>query len=397
MTDQLQDATRPYSPAALTSLLSPDTRVLALGEPTHGVDAFLDLRNELLAHLVEHEGYRSVAIESDCLAALTADAYVTEGTGDLDTVMATGFSHGFGASAANRSLLTWMRDHNETCAPEDRVRFHGVDGPLEITGAASPRPALTALRDHLSTHLGPAPVPSADTLDTLLGPDDRWTHPNVMTDPGASPGRTDDARELRLLADDLQTLLTAHAPQLLAAASTEAHRRAELYARTATGLLRYHAALADTSPHRIATLLGLRATMMADNLDAVLRADERRGRTLVFAHNAHLQRNLSSLTMGGTLFEWWSLGAILSARLGTGYAFAATTFGTRNGTDTPAPTTLEGILAALPHPRTLVDPRRLATALDRQPDRRTPADHTYFPLDPATTDLTDAIVFLREI
>ncbi|MCP2330290.1 hypothetical protein G443_000560 [Actinoalloteichus cyanogriseus DSM 43889] len=75
---------------------------------------------------------------------------------------------------------------------------------------------------------------------------------------------------------------------------------------------------------------------------------------------------------------------------------AATAFGTR-GSDVPRPDSLEGLLSTLPDARTVVDPARLASALDREPAPRVPADHTYFPLDPATTDQTDAIIFVRDI
>src|SRR3954454_1010872 len=153
MTASIRDTARPFTGGSLTQLLSPATRLLGLGEPTHGVEAFPELRNELFRHLVEHEGYRSITIESDCLAALVADAYVTDGIGPLDDAMSRGFSHGFGASPANRELLRWMRAHNEQRPSHERLRFYGFDGPLEITGAASLRPALTALHDYLAAHL----------------------------------------------------------------------------------------------------------------------------------------------------------------------------------------------------------------------------------------------------
>ena len=51
-------------------------RLLGLGEPMHGEEEFPRLRNRMFRHLVEREGYLSVAIESDCLAALEVDAYV---------------------------------------------------------------------------------------------------------------------------------------------------------------------------------------------------------------------------------------------------------------------------------------------------------------------------------
>ncbi|GGZ24274.1 erythromycin esterase [Streptomyces inusitatus] len=394
MTDLIQDAALAFTGDALTSLLSPSIRLLGLGEPTHGVEAFPELRNELFRHLVEHEGYRSIALESDCLSALTADAYVADGTGTLDAAMSGGFSHGFGSSPANRELLRWMRAHNEGRPAHDRLRFYGVDGPLETSGAASPRPALTALYDCLAGRLE---LPwSRERLDELLGPDDRWSDPAAMYDPVHSVGRTPEARELRLIADDLGALLTAHTPPLTATASPDGFWRAGLHARTAAGLLRYHAAMADATPTRFDALLGLRASMMADNLDAIVRREARRGPTLAFTHNSHLQRDISGMRFGDRAVRWWSAGAIIGSRLGDQYAFAASAFGTR-GADVPAPDTLEGLLSTLPHPRTVIAPARLRPALTRAPVPRIPADHTYFSLDPATVDQLDAIVFVKEI
>ncbi|MFC9970257.1 erythromycin esterase family protein [Spirillospora sp. NPDC127200] len=394
MTESIRDAARPFTGGALAASLSPTTRLFALGEPTHGVEVFLELRNELFRHLVEHKGCRSITLESDCLSGLTVDAYVTDGTGTLDDVMDHGFSHGFGASAANRELVRWMRAYNEQRPSHERLHFYGFDGPLEITGAASPRPALTALHGYLAAHLDPPW--SRETLGELLGPDERWTNPAAVMDPAHSIGRTPEAKELRLATDDLRALLLAHAPRLTAATSPDDWWRADLHARTAAGLLRYHAGLADAAPTRVGTLMSLRDAMMAENLDAVLRREDRRGPTLAFAHNRHLQRDKSHLRFAGMSLEWWSAGAITAARLGDRYSFAAATFGSR-GSDVPRPDTLEGLLETLPHARAVIDPDRLIAALDREPTLRVPADHTYLPLDPATIDQADAIVFVREI
>ncbi|MFC5183509.1 erythromycin esterase family protein [Actinomadura harenae] len=394
MTDPIRDAARPFHGDSLTALLPATTRVLGLGEPTHGVEAFPELRNELFRHLVEHEGYRSVVLESDCLMALAVDAHVTAGTGVLDETMERGFSHGWGAYPANRELVAWMRAHNQERPPGERLHFYGMDGPLETAGAASPREALTFLYDHLAPHLD-LPVSRAD-LDGLLGADEPWTNPAVMMDPSASVGRTPEARELRLVADDLRALLTAHSPHLIAATSPDDWWRADLHGRAAAGLLRHHAAMADPSPARVGTLMALRDTMMADNLDAIVRREERRGPTLVFSHNSHLQRSRSSMSWDGRRVEWWSAGAITAERLGDRYAVVAANFGTR-GSDVPAPGSLEGILSGLPDARSVVDPKRLAEVLDRKPEHRIPADHTYASLDPSTLDLVDAVVFLREV
>ena len=277
-----------------------------------------------------------------------------------------------------------------------QLRFAGFDGPLEITGAASPRQALTALHAYLTAWVDAGLLPcTPETLDRLLGADDRWTNPAAMMDPSQSVGQTPDASQLQLLADDLVALLDAQTPHLIAASSREDWHRARLYGRTATGLLRYHFWMAGTSAGRMARLLGVRDSMMAANLLALAE----RGPALVHAHNGHLQRHKSTMRMGGLPLEWWSAGAIVSAHLGDGYAFLATALGTirHHGVDAPPPDTVEGLLYALPQQRCLVDPRRLAAALaDAAPAPRVSPWYGYSPLDPAHLASNDGIVFVKD-
>ena len=352
--------------------------LLGLGEARHFVGDLGELRNEIFRHLVEHEGYRSFAIESDCLRGLVVDDYLATGAGSLDDVMERGFSHGFGASPANRELVRWMRAYN--AEHDEKLRFFGFDGPLEYW-AASPRQALTALHSLLD---GPLPC-SRETLDALLGPDERWENEAAASDPSRSIGRSADARRLRLIADDLVALLEAQAPRL----SARERERAELYGRTAVGLLRYHYWLADDSPARWSRLSALRDAMMAANLRAIAE----HGPALVFAHNLHLQRNRSLMSFGDQTLEWWSAGAITATHLGDRYAFLASALGVV-GDDVPSPDTVEGALSALPWDRSLVDARRLAEAVT-DPAPRTSRDFKYFPLDPAHLDMIDGIVFLK--
>jgi erythromycin esterase-like protein len=379
--------------AAVMGLLSAGPRLLALGEPTHGEDVLLELRNDLFRQLVEQEGYRTIAIESDCVMGLVVDDYVNSGTGTLDDVMERGFSHGFGASTANRELVRWMHAYNDGRPVAEHIRFAGFDGPLEITGAASPRQSLTALHSYLTAWVDADLLPcNAETLDHLLGADDRWTDPAAMLDPTRSVGQTPDATQLRLLADDLVALLDSQTPHLIAASAREDWHRARLHGRTATGLLRYHFWMADTSPSRMARLLSLRDSMMAANLLALAE----RGPTLVHAHNGHLQRDKSSMRMGDLPLEWWSAGAIVSAHLGEEYAFLATAIGTisHHGVDAPNPDTVEGLLYALPQERCLVDARWLA---DAAPATRVSPWFGYAPLDPAHVANTDGIVFVKDV
>ncbi|MEU1435768.1 erythromycin esterase family protein [Streptomyces sp. NPDC005786] len=398
MATDIKDAVHAFEASAVMGLFPARPRLLALGEPTHGEDALLDLRNELFRQLVEQEGYRTIAIESDCLRGLIVDDYVTTGTGTLDDVVEHGISHGWGASEANRELVRWMRAHNEGRPASEQVRFAGFDGPLEIEGAASPRQALTALHSYLvgagvDADLFPC---TTESLDRLLGADDRWTEPAAMRDPSRSMGRSAAAGRLGLLADDLVALLGEQAPHLLAATSAEAGDRARLYGRTATGLLRYHSWMADTSPSRLARLVAVRDRLMADNLLALAA----RGPVLVHAHNAHLQREMSSMRMGGKPLEWWSAGALVSAELGDAYAFVATALGTigHRGVDAPPPDTVEGILYALAEERCVIDARQLASAFgDMVPAPRVSPWFGYAALDPARLAGSDGMVFVKDV
>jgi erythromycin esterase-like protein len=135
--------------------------------------------------------------------------------------------------------------------------------------------------------------------------------------------------------------------------------------------------------------------MMAGNLLALAE----RGPTLVYAHNGHLQRDRSTMRMGGQLLEWWSAGAVVDAHLGEEYAVLATVLGTirHHGVDTPPPDTIEGLLYALPENRSVVDARALATVLgDVTPPPRVSPWFGYAPLDPAQLTRFDGLVFVKD-
>jgi erythromycin esterase-like protein len=395
MVAAVRDAAYPVDATSVMKLLPARPQLLALGEPVHGQEDLLALRNALFQELVERERFRTIAIESDCMMGLVVDEYVRFGTGTLDDVMERGFSHGFGAFAGNRDLVRWMRDYNEGRPASEQLRFAGFDGPLEISGAASPRQALTGLHAYLAARVDAGELPcAAETLDSLLGVDEQWTNPAAMMDPSQSVGRTPEADQLRRIAGELVALLEARKSHLLAASSPEEWERARLYGRTATGLLDYHFWMAEPSPSRMTRLLALRESMMGANLLALAE----QGPTLAHGHNGHLQRDESTMQMGDTLLRWSSAGMIVGTQLGGRYALVATALGTirHQGVDTPPPDTIEGILYTVPRDRYLVDARHLRDLLDgvRMVHRVSPW-FGYSPLDPLASN--DAIVFVRDV
>ncbi|MEV6138231.1 erythromycin esterase family protein [Nocardia sp. NPDC051990] len=360
--------------------------LLALGEPTHGIEAFPLLRNELLGHLVERD-YRSIALETDAFAASLVDDYVAGAPAEIDTVLATGFSHGFGAVPGNRELVEWLRAHNAGRAPRDRVRFYGFDAPTEYAGAPSPRRALSSVIDYLPVALRPE---SVRDLDALLGEDTDWTNEAAMFDPAASIGNSDRARALRSVADDLASALRRAAPGLRPADPT-GYDHAVAHASTALGLLRYHAAIASSAPDRIATLLSLRAEMMAENLLAIIATEHRRGPTLVFAHNALLQRMQCSIPTVADEANWGSAGALVGLTLGERYMFLAT-----DASLDSDPGTLQSVLAEATTRRALFATPALRSALPPSTSAGKPIVRGHIPLTPADLHGADAVIFIAD-
>lgn len=62
MADDIKDIAHAVEAASVMRLFPSPPRMLALGEPTHGVDAPLRLRNALFRQLVEQEGLSLIHI-----------------------------------------------------------------------------------------------------------------------------------------------------------------------------------------------------------------------------------------------------------------------------------------------------------------------------------------------
>ena len=351
--------------------------LLAFGEPAHREPAHRHARNEMVAQLAGL-GFRSIALEIDRVAALAVDDFVREGAGTLDEVMRDGFTHDFGALDGNRELVEWMRAYNSSKPPEDRLALHGFDAPTETMSAPSPRRYLEYARDYLGLDVdiaGPA------------GDDERWSRQEAILDAAESVGASPEAERLRVLGDDILGDLYARAPEMVAATSLDAWRRAEIHLTAGLDLLRYHrmAARPGETSLRVSRLSATRDAIMARNLLGIRSL----GRTFVFAHNTHLQRTPSRWALPGLDLQWNGAGAIV-ASLGTPYTFIAGSLGRSSALHLaePDPDTYEGFLQS----------RVGLTATSEIPAARTRTDvkpeQGYLPLNQTILDGADAVLHI---
>lgn len=367
-------------------LVPPSCSLLALGEPTHGVGAFLDVRNGIFAGLAA-AGFRSIVLETDRVAAMRVDAYVQGADDSFHDVMRHGFTHGFGESEGNRRLVAWMREHNAGLPMAQRLRFHGFDTPTENTSAPSPRLYLERVRDYLG----------ADVDLTPIGDDSRWSRDEAILDAAQSPGASPEAGKLAVTAGELQAALYERAPELIARTGLSEWQAIRAHADAALGLLGYHRAAARPGDRLewMTRLLAARDGLMARNLTDIAQVERRRGRVLVFAHNLHVTRSASAMRMPGVDSTWYGAGAIVAAQLGTEYAFVAGSLGRSGhlGVGDPPPGSYEAYLQREDGGVALTRSTDIPASATRTD---IPAGSGYFPLDDSLVEGSDAVLHIND-
>lgn len=382
----------------LVAALSDSVQLLGYGEPLHGGEDFLVLRNRLFQRLVEAHGYSAIAIESSFTRGCIVNDYVLGHISCMfEDVRDTGFSHGFGALDTSRELVEWMRQYNADPSHAVKVRLYGFDSPTEMVGTDSPRQLLHFALDYL-TEIDGNLGERRPRIDSLLGPDPDWENPAASYDPSKGIGLSPNAAALRIETEDLITELEVRRPELIAKSDADRYREAVRYAVHARQMLNYHAVLARPTGNRYAECLGLRDAMMADNLAYIAAHERRRGKVFVFAHNYHLKRGLAQWQFGPNALTWWPAGAHLAEMLGPRYAVIGSAVGVSeaNGIGTPEPGTLEAMLTASPGPGRFIPThggRKLVTA-DLPIRSSSTKNPGYFPLTPQSLTEYDCIVAL---
>jgi erythromycin esterase len=376
--------------AAVIAALGDATALLGLGEPLHGGEEFLILRNRLFQRLVEAHGYTAIALESSFPRAHVVDEYIAGRGSSYEAVRDAGFSHGFGQLDANRELVGWMRRYNADPAHRVPLRFYGCDSPTEMTGTDSPRRPLMFALDYLASVDATGDQGRRGRVAALLGRDAGWENPAALMDPAQAVGASPEAAALRIETEELLSELRVRRPEL-APGDEGRYVEAVQHAAVARQLLNYHAALARTSDDRIVELLGIREALMADNLAYTVARERDRGKVLVHAHNGHLQRGQLRWQLGPNDLRYWPAGAHLDSMFGPRYAAIGTGVGISdaNGIGRPEADTLEARLIAAPGPGRFVPTHRgyglPAAALAALPTRSGSARNPgYFALTPGS-------------
>lgn len=103
-----------------------DVLVVGLGEASHGVKEYQEMKAGVFQALVENNGCRTFVIEGDFGNALKVDDYIHGGPGTAKEAAALiGFR--IYRTAEMEELLQWMRAYNETARDGEDLHFYGMD------------------------------------------------------------------------------------------------------------------------------------------------------------------------------------------------------------------------------------------------------------------------------
>ncbi len=102
------------------------SRIVALGEATHGTREFLQLKHRMLEFLVHEMGFSVLAIEANWPESLAINEYILEGKGTLSGAVASLYPFLWRTEEV-RELIGWMRSYNQDPSHRTKLKFYGFD------------------------------------------------------------------------------------------------------------------------------------------------------------------------------------------------------------------------------------------------------------------------------
>jgi erythromycin esterase len=282
-----------------------DARLIAIGESVHDVPRFMELRFDLLQHLVRNRRVTALVVESGLPEAITVDEYVKGRHDSVD--FAAHLGPGYNGPIVQR-VMAWLRSWNLGEGRAHPVSVHGAD--ISIGDGRSMLPAM----DRLHAIAG-ADGRVAAALDSLRPLATRvagqWWNAAVRNH--AALGTDDKARLTRLTTELVSAARAWHA------GTAEQRGWAERFALVVPQdeVMLREGPFSSEAP---------RDAAMAANTPCIVDRLPSGERAVLWAHNGHVQR---VAIKGGPVppGAFPSVGVRLGRELGDAYFAIGTSYG----------------------------------------------------------------------
>lgn len=260
------------------------TRIVALGEATHGNKEFQELKLQVFRTLVESSNVKALVLEGDFGGCALVNDYIQGGDGDPEELV-NHLGYRIYRTEQMCELIKWMRSYNETAAEEDRVRIYGMD----IQKDTDDKIYISNFYRIVDENKG---ADYTARMDELLG-DSYDTY---------DKSRYDD---IIALMDEIDKDLSDNGDTYAALASPEALERACIAADVIKYFMELEVKVTDYNKYR--------DTQMKELVDRILALEESEygSEIMIACHNGHMTENNSS--------RFTYLGSFLNEDYGEGY------------------------------------------------------------------------------
>jgi erythromycin esterase len=254
-----------------------DSRVIGLGEATHGTSEFFKAKSRIFKYLVENHGFNVYAFEADYGECVYINDAVLKGKGSsIRNLMTEKMIFWTWKTKEVQHLLEWMCSYNQDKSEEDKIQYIGVDCQFNKYN--------TILLMEFLAEAGPAISDFAENiLDSVKNAHD-------------TQFENYNNNSYSLLLNRINTLIDTvkyHESELISKSSNETFQfyahMLEVVKQSFT--VRFHSHMNDYSHN-------YRDEYMAKNVEWILDQDPN-NKVVIWAHNGHVAGNPSTYSQAG--------------------------------------------------------------------------------------------------
>jgi erythromycin esterase len=301
-------------PAGLARVVR-GARVIGLGESAHHKHELQQLRTQLTRDLIRQHGVRAVTMETGYADALLLERWLSDpAVSEPDLSAALPYA-GDGEQEAIRAALRWLKRYNDSQPAASRVRFIGID---MSNGGGALRPPVERVWEYL------------DRVDGDIARGSRGRLAPALERLGSGYSRTAKQRFDSLSADERALIVR----EVAALRDRMTQRRADYVRRTSSPeyeKARHAVEVAeqtlDFMRHDARDPSNPRDRALAANVLWALKTLPPNAGLIVWAHNAHVQKQPIDIPAMRMATPPPSMGVLLAQQLGDRYRVVGTTVG----------------------------------------------------------------------
>jgi erythromycin esterase-like protein len=109
-----------------------NSRVVLLGESTHGTHEYYEWRAAITKRLIEEKGFNFIAVEGDWVDSYKVDQFIKAGQKDSNATVALlreydRWPSSMWSNYEMASLVQWLSDYNQKMQSTNKIGFYGLD------------------------------------------------------------------------------------------------------------------------------------------------------------------------------------------------------------------------------------------------------------------------------